>query len=113
MRRRKLVIFYTLMFAALTVFLVPIKANADVNVLRADITLLGFINTDGGTCVLKLDDTTDVAWVGERNFILHESVEKVGYATLLTAISLNKTVRVKIAGDGSAGSLITNIYLNF
>ena len=36
-------------------------------------------------------------WVGERYFFLSTDLGKVGYSTLLTAVGLNKTVRLRVA----------------
>ena len=48
----------------------------------------------------------------ERIFFLHPDLGNAGYATLLTAYSLGKTVWVRIADPGTSGSLITVIAIN-
>jgi len=61
---------------------------------------------------VKLDDQSDVNWTGARQFYLSSALGNQGLAVLLTAYSLGETVWVRIAGDGSAGSLITVIFVN-
>ena len=99
-------------FVTLTLLLIPINASAYEDVYVCAITLLGYKYSDGGTVVLKLDDQSDTVWVGERAFYLHPDLGKTGYATLLTAYSLGKTVRVRIEGTAEPGSLITHLYIN-
>ena len=99
-------------FVALTLLVIPINTSAEEIVQVATITLLGYKMDNGGTVILQLDDQSDTVWVGARTFYLHPDLGKAGYATLLTAYSLGKTVKVKIEGTATAGSLITHIYLN-
>ena len=61
---------------------------------------------------VQLDDLSDVNWTGPRQFYLSSTLGKEGLAVLLTAYSLGETVWVRIAGDGSTGSLITIIIMN-
>jgi hypothetical protein len=61
---------------------------------------------------VQLDDQSDVNWTGPRQFYLSSTLGNQGLAVLLTAYSLGETVWVRIAGDGSSGSLITVIFVN-
>lgn len=61
---------------------------------------------------VQLDDQSDVNWTGLRQFYLSSTLGNQGLAVLLTAYSLGETVWVRIAGDGSPGSLITVIFIN-
>jgi len=61
---------------------------------------------------VQLDDLSDANWTGPRQFYLSSTLGKEGLAVLLTAYSLGETVWVRIAGDGSSGSLITVIFVN-
>ena len=115
MRTKNLVHITVAIITVLTFCIIPVTASASVDVYNCAITLIGYNNVDGGTVSLKLDDLSDdsvAAWVGERAFYLHDSIKNFGYATLLTAISLGKTVRVRIAGTATPGSLITHLWIN-
>jgi hypothetical protein len=48
----------------------------------------------------------------ERQFYLHPDLGNAGYATLLTAYTLGKTVWVRIADPGTGGSLILVVLIN-
>ena len=61
---------------------------------------------------MQLDDQSDHKWTGTRQFYLSSDLGNQGLAVLLTAYSLGETVRVKIARDGSPGSLILTIFIN-
>lgn len=50
-------------------------------------------------------------WPGTRTFLLSKSLGDAGYATILTAKSLGKTLFV-YAGGTATNSLIFNIYMN-
>lgn len=43
-------------------------------------------------------DQDEGSWVGEKQFVLAPKVGEGGYATLLTAFTLNQKVRVGVAG---------------
>ena len=85
--------------------------SADVDVSVCSIGLIGFDPRFEGPPV-QLDDLSDVNWTGSRQFYLSSTLGNQGLAVLLTAYSLGETVWVRIAGDGSAGSLITVIFIN-
>jgi hypothetical protein len=102
-----------LIVGALTISIIPINASAaPIDVKRCSITLLGWKYTDGGTAMIQLkDEGTSPLWTGAYSFSLHPSLGKAGYATLLTAYSLSKTIRIKAVGL-TPGAYITHIYLN-
>jgi len=89
----------------------PAMASADVDVAVCSIVKIGIDPRFEGPPV-QLDDQSDVNWTGARQFYLSSTLGNQGLATLLTAYSLGETVWVRIAGDGSAGSLITVIFVN-
>ena len=62
--------------------------------------------------MVQLDEQADGNWTGIRQFYLSSALGNQGLAILLTAYSLGETVWVRIAGDASAGSLITIIFMN-
>ena len=91
--------------------IVPAKASADVDVSAASIKRIGTDPRFDGPMV-QLDDLSDGAWTGTRQFYLSSTLGNQGLAVLLTAYSLGETVFVRIAGDASPGSLITIIFVN-
>ncbi len=103
----------TLLLCAIVVgclFGLPAISSA-LDVPICSIVKIGFDPRFEGAPV-QLDDQSDVNWTGARQFYLSSSLGKEGLAVLLTAYSLGETVWVRIAGDGSAGSLITVIFIN-
>jgi len=100
-------------FAAL--ICAPLTASADVDVAKAQIDRIGLYNPNAtrGAYVQLTDLSDSPAWTGSRQFFLSQTpLGKEGLATLLTAYSMGKTIWVRIAGDASALSLITVIYIN-
>jgi hypothetical protein len=61
---------------------------------------------------VQLDDQSDVAWTGSRQFYMSADMGNQGLAILLTAYSMGETVFVRIAGDASSGSLIISLFVN-
>lgn len=88
----------------------PAVANA-LDVASCTIVKIGADPRFEGPPV-QLVDTSDVNWTGSRQFYLSSTLGNQGLAVLLTAYSMGKTVWVRAAGDGSAGSLITVIFVN-
>ena len=88
----------------------PAVANA-LDVASCSIAKIGADPRFEGAPV-QLVDTTGVNWTGPRQFYLSSTLGNQGLAVLLTAYSLGKTVWVRIAGDGSAGSLVQVIFVN-
>jgi len=105
---------FTLLICVLvlgSLVILPAMASADVDV---PVCIIGRIGVDPrfeGPPV-QLDDKSDVNWTGARQFYLSSELGNQGLAVLLTAYSLGETVWVRIAGDASAGSLITIIFMN-
>jgi hypothetical protein len=94
-----------------SLIILPGLASADVTVSVASIIRVGIDPRFDGPMV-QLDDQSDGAWTGTRQFYLSSTLGNQGLAVLLTAYSLGETVFVRIAGDGSPGSLITIIFVN-
>lgn len=88
----------------------PAVANA-LDVSSCSIAKIGVDPRFEGAPV-QLVDTSGTNWTGNRQFYLSSTLGNQGLAVLLTAYSMGKTVWVRIAGDGSAGSLITVIFVN-
>jgi hypothetical protein len=86
-------------------------AMADVDVAICKIMRVGY-RPDLGVAVQLDDQASPGLWTGARQFYLSPSLGNQGYAALLTAYSMGKTVWVRIAGTGAASSLITIIYIN-
>jgi hypothetical protein len=64
---------------------------------------------------IQLKDVNGVCWGSPgavRQFYLSSSLGNQGLATILSAYSMDKTLWVRVAGDGSAGSLITVLFIN-
>ena len=91
--------------------IIPAVANAVVDSADNSIFKVGADPRFEGAMV-QLDDLTDTKWTGIRQFYLSSNLGNQGLATLLTAYSMNKTLWVRIAGDGSSGSLIEIIFIN-
>ena len=98
----------------LSLSMLPATA-AEYDCWECTITRLGmepnnaFGSTDG--FMLTVDDASDNGWVGKRVFYLHDDLGKAGWATVLTAYSMGKTVWLRVA-DTAAGSLVEIIYIN-
>ena len=88
----------------------PAVANA-LDVSSCSIARIGVDPRFEGAPV-QLVDTSGVNWTGPRQFYLSSTLGNQGLAVLLTAYSMGKTVWVRIAGDGSAGSLVEIIFVN-
>jgi hypothetical protein len=90
-------------------------AHAAVDVDSCKIMATGFwpgVTPGGsGAVVFLRDNAATPRWSGNRMFYLSEGLGNAGFATLLTAYSMEKNVMVRIAGNAEAGSLISIIYL--
>ena len=114
MKLKRLPIYAMLIMVALSLAILPGIANATVDVASAQIVRTGYHPGVGGSgFMVQLDDLSgNPAWPGIRQFYLSTELGNQGYATLLTAYSLGKTVWVRIAGNAESGSLISIIYIN-
>ena len=99
----------------LTVFIAPQFANA-VDAAACSIVRLGNRPGTGSGVMVQLVDTRTglPSWPdGQegvmRQFYLHPDLGNAGYATLLTAYTLGKTVWVRIEDPGSTGSLMISV----
>lgn len=100
-----------MMLAASLLFL-PQVTYADVDIDNARIYRIGTDPRFVGPMVQLDDLAASERWTGIRQFYLSPNLGNSGYATLLTAFSMDQPVWVRIAGDGSSGSLITIIFVN-
>lgn len=113
MRRKKMLIAMVFCFICLGLML-PSIATARVDLKVGQIAMIGYYPVEGAGIMVKLIDVNGASWAAgtARQFYLSETLGDRGFATLLTAYSMGKTVWVRIAGDGSEGSLISIIYIN-
>ena len=94
-----------------SLIVLPATASAYVDVAVCSIVKVG-IDPGFEGAIVQLDDQSDVNWTGNRQFYLSSDLGNQGQAIFLAAYSLGETVWVRIAGDASAGSLITIIFVN-
>ena len=85
-------------------------ASADVDVLTAQIVRVGIDPRFEGPMVQLRDLDPQPKWGGVRQFYLSQALGSGGLATLLTALSLNQPVFVRIAGTAQNGSLVIIIF---
>jgi len=111
MERNKIVTMISTMLLVASLMIIPAVANAAVDSANNTIIKVGADPRFQGAMV-QLDDLTDTKWTGIRQFYLSSALGNQGLATLLTAYSMGKTIWVRIAGDGSPGSLIEIIFVN-
>lgn len=116
MMKRFAMLFVVLVGTALIVS--PSIANAaNFDISAAEITKIGIypnLTPTSSIPVFLTDKAASPQFTGMM-FYLHDSCGKEGLATLLTAFSLDKTVLVRIVGEGAgpaAGDYITVIYVN-
>jgi len=110
MKKNKMFSLVFAMFLVASLMIIPTVANA-VDATSCIIKRVGFDPRFEGPMV-QLDEVSDANWTGTRLFYLSSTLGNQGYATLLTAYSLGKTVWVRIAGTGEPGSLVQIIYIN-
>jgi hypothetical protein len=104
----------TLMFSLLvltTLVVLPAKAIADVDVPNCRIVKVGSDPRFQGPPV-QLVDLSGNVWTGARQFYLSQELGNQGLAVVLSAYSMGETLWVRIAGNGSPGSLITIVFIN-
>ena len=111
MKRNKMFSLVFAMFLVASLMIIPAVANAAVDSGSNTIIKVGADPRFEGAMV-QLDDLTDTKWTGIRQFYLSSALGNQGLATLLTAYSMGKTIWVRIAGDGSPGSLVEIIFVN-
>ena len=114
MKMKRLSIYSILIMMALSLINLPSIANATVDVASAQIVKTGLYPGAAGSgfVVQLIDKSANPAWSGARQFYLSTELGNEGYAVLLTAYSMGKTVWVRIAGNAEPGSLISIIYIN-
>ena len=114
MKLKRLSICAMLIMVALSLGILPGMANATVDVASAQIVKAGYYPGAAGSgfVVQLVDKAGSPAWSGIRQFYLSTELGNEGYAILLTAYSLGKTIWVRIAGTAEPGSLISIIYIN-
>jgi hypothetical protein len=110
-RIRKLIV--SVMFLTGLSILIPLTSVYAFDCPSAQIIRVGVYPGDGTAdgFFIQLDDLSDVGWVGVRSFYLSPQLGKTGLATVLTALSLEKTMWVRIV-DTTPGSLVTIVYIN-
>lgn len=88
-----------------TVALFAGSSFADVMCYSGTITRVGtnpILDTNPGTTTsyyVRVDcDKDSGTWAGEKEFVLNNSLGEGGYATLLTAYSLDNKVRISVSG---------------
>jgi len=94
-----------------TLITLPAVANA-LDVSNCSIVKIGVDPRFEGPPIKLVDNGSTPNWTSSRQFYLSSALGNQGLAVLLTAYSMDKTVWVRIAGDASAGSLITVIFVN-
>ena|SRR5688572_16185750 len=95
-----------------SVFVSPSAKAADVDVAVARIYRVGIDPRFAGPMVQLIDESPNPRWSSDRQFYLHPSLGNAGLATLLTAMTLDKTLFVRILDNGIEGSLISIIFIN-
>ena len=111
MKSKKTSTLMICMLVQSSLIVLPCIASADADVAVCVITKIGADPRFEGPPV-QLDDQSDVNWTGNRQFYLSSDLGNQGLAVLLTAYSMGETIWVRLAGDGSPGSLITVIFVN-
>lgn len=94
-----------------TLVTLPAVATA-LDVKSCSIAKIGIDPRFDNPVPVQLVDTSGVNWTGPRQFYLSSTLGNQGLAILLTAYSMGKTLWVRLAGDGSSGSLIEIIFVN-
>lgn len=94
--------------------LIGTSASAAVQCKEGTVTQVGdfpaLANGITSKYLVQIDCADDTKWAGEIQFMLTTDLGDSGYATLLTAVSLNMPVNVTVEGT-SFRSLLTRIYL--
>ena len=115
MKLKKLSISIVCVIVALGLIILPPVANAaQYDCAQCTATRLGMYPGQFGTTdgfMVQVDDAASTHWTGSRTFYLNDALGKAGWATVLSAYSLGKTLWLRIA-DTTAGSLITIVHIN-
>jgi hypothetical protein len=114
MRQKKGYMMMGLVLVAVLSFaMIPSTANAYEDIASARIVMIGTYLSGGaaGIVVTITDEGAQPLFQGNRQYYLHPDLGKEGYATLLTAFSMDKNVYVRVESLDPL-SLITIIYCN-
>ena len=114
MRQKKgYVVMVLMMVAVFSMALVPSTAKATADISSARIATIGtIISSQEVKIVVTVADESDPQnFTGFRQYFLHPTLGKEGYAALLTAFSMEKNVFIRVESLDSL-SLITIIYVN-
>ena len=112
MNLKKISISTAFIITVLGLCILPAIANA-YDCKQCTITRLGMFPGQFGTTDGFLVQVEDAAgeWSGPRTFYLNDTLGKAGWATVLTAYSMGKTLWLRLV-DTKAGSLITIVHIN-
>jgi len=101
------------MVAVFSLTLVPSTASAYEDIISARIVMIGtYLSGETTKIVVTIaDESATPKFTDERQYFLHPDLGNQGYATLLTAFSLEKNVRVRVESLDQL-SLISVIYCN-
>jgi hypothetical protein len=93
--------------------LMPFASVYAFDCANAKVVKIGVYPGDGTAdgFFIQLDDLSDAGWVGVRSFYLSPQLGKTGLAVVLTALSMEKTMWVRLV-DTTPGSLATIVYIN-
>jgi len=112
------------MIVSLAIFMVYGLATSSMaaDCSKAEVYMIGANPGSGGTgsagikvaLINRSGATVGTDWTNnsKRMFYLTQDLGDQGLATLLTAMSLNKPVWVRIVGDAPVNSLISIVYLS-
>ena len=112
MKQKKMSISIVFIMTALSLLILPATASA-YDCASCTLTRLGMYPGQFGTAdgfMIQVDDAAD-QWIGSRTFYLNDSLGKAGWATILTAYSMGKTVWLRIVST-APGSLVTIVHIN-
>ncbi|MCI5164624.1 MAG: hypothetical protein D3903_00700 [Candidatus Electrothrix sp. GM3_4] len=91
------------------------SVNAAVDCAEATVTMVGVLplkeNTTTSKYMIRADCADDSKWTGERQYMLSADIGDSGYATLLTAMSLNQPIYLRVE-SANWWSLATLLYLS-
>ena len=112
MKLKKMSISMVFILTVLCLLIMPATAPA-YDCASCTITRLGMYPGVYGTTDGFMVQVQDAAggWTGSRTFYLNDTLGKAGWATVLTAYSLGKTLWLRIV-DTTPGSLITIVHIN-
>jgi hypothetical protein len=111
MKKVTSIVLFCMMVLASMFVIMPATANA-LDVADCTVARIGVDPRFENPIPVQLIDNSGLNWTGPRQFYLSSTLGNQGLATLLTGYSMSKTFWVRIAGDGSSGSLIEIIFIN-